>query len=130
VKEPLTFHNVEAQVCVYLTPLLGIPAVRVLPATLPADFVRVMLTGSTRRNLSLSDARVTLECWAPVGKDADAESLGRRTYAYMCAFATETAWVPLGADGWTQGPYADIDPDTKRPRYVMTANVRQATYRL
>lgn len=122
--EVLAPANVEALAIAYLTPLVGVDVLRVLPETLPAKFVRVMLTGTRRVNVSLVERRLTVECWA--SSDADAEALGSLTYAHLGAWKTDSVWVPDGENGWTAGPYADVDPDTGRPRYVMTPNVRQA----
>jgi len=123
--EALTFGNVEAKTMVYLEPLVLADVVRVLPDPLPASpFVRVLLTGTRRLNLSLLEHRLTLECWG--GSDAEAEALARLTYGHMGAWRTDSVWVPDGEDAFIGGPYADVDPDTKRPRYTMTANVRQA----
>ena len=119
----LTFPNVEAQAMVYLTPRVGVPVQRVLPNDLPDEFVRVILTGTRRINLTLLERRLTVECWALT--DAAAHDLAALTYAHLSAWRTDSVWVPHGEDGWAGGPYADIDPDTKRPQYVMTANVRQ-----
>ena len=124
--EALAFPNVEAQTVTYLAPLVGVSVLRVLPDPLPAGtFVRVMLTGTRRVNLTLMERRVTLECWAALGHAADAEALASITYGHMGAWSTDSTWVPDGQDGWAGGPYADVDPETGRPRYVMTANVRQ-----
>lgn len=126
MSEPLATPNIEAQAIVYLAPLLSVDVLRVLPDPLPSGpFVRVMLTGTRRVNLTLLERRLTVECWAAIGRDADAEDLSSRAFAYLNAWQTDSTWVPQNEDGWTAGPYADIDPETKRPRYVMTANVRQ-----
>lgn len=123
--ETITFSSVEAQVIGYLTPLLATPVVRVIPASRPALFVRVLLTGTTRRSLTLADAHVTVECWAAT--DAAAEALARQTYALMCAMDLDDGThVPDGPEGWMGGPYASADPVSGTPRYVMTAIVRQS----
>jgi hypothetical protein len=126
--EVLTFPNVEAQTLAYLEPLLEVPVDRVLRDPLPDEFVRVLLTGTRRLNISLLNRRVTLECWAKT--DAAAEALASKTYGYMAAWRTDSVWVPQGEDAFAGGPYADVDPDTKRPRYTMTANVRQGVIHL
>jgi len=121
----ITFSNVEAQTVTYLAPLLSVPAVRVVPASRPASFVRVLLTGTNRLTLTLADARVTVECWAPT--DAAAEALSRQTYALLCAMDLDDGThVPDGPDGWAGGPYASADPVSGSPRYVMTVIVRQS----
>ena len=116
----------------YLAPLVDVDVLRVLPDPLPTGaFVRVMLTGTRRVSITLVERRLTLECWGPEGGDADAEALGSLTYAHVGAWQTDdTTWVPVGENGWTAGPYADVDPLTGRPRYVMTANVRQGVVEL
>ncbi len=121
----ITFPNVEAQTVAYLGPLLSVPAVRVVPASRPASFVRVLLTGTNRLSLTLADARVTVECWAAT--DAAAEALARQTYALLCAMDLDDGThVPDGPDGWAGGPYASADPVSGSPRYVMTVIVRQS----
>lgn len=131
--EPLALPNVEAQTVAYLGPLVSVDVVRVLPDPLPdGPWVRVMLTGGRRINITLVERRVTLECWGSEGAhgDAEAEALGSLTFAQMAAWRTDSTWIPDGEAGWTALPYADTDPVTGRPRYVMTANVRQAVTRL
>lgn len=126
VPEAIAFGNVEAATVGYLAPLVGVPVVRVIPATRPAKFVRVLLTGTSRRSLTLADAHVTIECWA--SSDADAEALARLVYAQMCAMdLPDGTHVPDGPDGWLGGPYASPDPTSGTPRYVMTTIVRQST---
>ena len=123
--ERLTFPNVEAQVVGYLAPLLSVPVVRIIPSTRPASFVRMMLTGTSRRGLAQADARLTVECWATT--DAAAEALARQAYGLLCALdLPDGTHVPLGSDGWAGGPYADVDPTSGSPRYVMTVVVRQS----
>lgn len=123
--EALTFPSVEAQVLDYLTPIVAVPVVRVVPATRPVSFVRLMLTGTTRRNLVQADARLMIECWAKT--DADAEALARTVYGRMSAMnLPDGTHVPQGEDGWAGGPYASADPTTGTPRYVMACIVRQS----
>ena len=122
--EPISFGNVEAQVAGYLAPLLSVPVVRVIPSSRPASFVRLMLTGTSRRGIAQADARVTVECWAVT--DAAAEALARQTYGLLCALdLPDGTHVPVGEDGWAGGPYADKDPTSGTPRYVMTVILRQ-----
>jgi len=131
--EALTFGNVEADTMAYLEPLVLVDVERVLSDPLPpGPFVRVLLTGGRRINLSLIEHRVTLECWGGTGTDADSQAftLGQSTYGHMGAWRTDSIWVPEGENAFVGSPYADVDPDTKRPRYVMTANVRQAVTHL
>lgn len=127
--EAITFGNVEAATVQWLASVVGVPVHRVLPDDLDDEFVRVMLTGSRRRNLVTEDAQVTLECWAR--SDAAAEALARTTYGWMCAMdQPDGTHVPQGEDGWVGGPYAQPDPVTSRPRYVMTAVVRHSAITL
>lgn len=122
--EALATPNIEAEALARFPSLLNVQVLRVLPDPLPSGpFVRVMLTGTRRINLTLLERRLTFECWG--GTDVEAEALGSLTFAHVNAWQTDSTWVPQNEDGWTAGPYADIDPETKRPRYVMTANVRQ-----
>lgn len=122
--EAITFASAEALVRDYLDSVMTEPVVRVIPSPRPATFVRVMLTGTTRRTLHLADARVTIECWAPSA--AEAEALSREVYGRMSAMdLTDGTYVPLGPAGWAGGPYADVDPDSGTARYTMTAIVRQ-----
>lgn len=123
--EAITFPSVEAQALDYLTPLVTVPVERKIPETRPTSFVRLMLTGTTRRNLAQADARLTVECWAKT--DTDAEALSRQVYGLMCAMdLPDGTHVPQGADGWAGGPYASADPTSGTPRYVMTCIVRQS----
>ncbi|MCL2089846.1 MAG: hypothetical protein FWH11_01240 [Micrococcales bacterium] len=123
--EPVALGNVEAQVMGYLTSLLDVPSVRVVPRPRPDRFVRVLLTGTRRTSPVTADAQVTVECWAPT--DAAACDLARQVYGHLCALdLPDGTFVPPGEDGWVGGPYASADPDSGTPRYVMTAIVRQA----
>lgn len=127
--EALGLPNVEAQTIVHLAPLVGVDVMRVMADPLPSGpFVRVVLTSTRRINLTLLERGVTLECWG--GTDAQAAELSSVVYAHMGAWHTDHTWVPVGEDAFAGGPYADVDPDTKRPRYIMTANVRQAVQHL
>jgi hypothetical protein len=128
VAEALATPNVEAQTIEYLEPLIELPVERVAPDPLPEEFVRVLLTGTRRINLSLLERQVTLECWAIT--DARAEAISSLVYGHMGAWRTDSVWVPEGENAFLSGPYADIDPISKRPRYTMTANVRQAVIHL
>lgn len=123
-REQITFPNVEAQVRDYLTPLLDVTVERIAPERLPPVFVRVVLNGTTRRDLITAEAMVTLECWAPT--DAEAEALSRRVYGALCAMdLPDGTYVPDGEDGWAGGPYPSPDPESGTPRYVMTCLVTQ-----
>lgn len=127
--EPITFADAEAVVISYLNPLLiadgdTARASTRVPGERPGRLVRVILTGSYRRNLSQQDAQVTVECWAPDGPAASA--LARKVYGWLSALDTPGAHVPAGSDGWVGGPYSQPDPETGSPRYVMTVIVRQS----
>lgn len=127
--EALSPPNVEQQTIDYLDALLSVPVLRVLTDPLPSGpFVHVLLTTTRRLNVSLLERGVTLECWG--GTDGQALDLGSLVYAHMGAWKTDHTWVPDGEDAFSGGPYPDVDPATKRPQYVMTANVRQAVNHL
>lgn len=132
--EAITFPDAEAVVVAYLNGRLAADgdtarATTRVPRERPARFVRVILTGSTRRNLSQQDAQVTVECWdsgpSEPGKQPPVIDLMQKVYGWLCALDVDGAHVPLGSDGWVGGPYSDPDPETGSPRYVMTVILRQ-----
>lgn len=122
--EYLTFENVEAVVVDYLNGVQSVHATRVVDDGAPDEYVKVLLTGTSRRSITMAESRVTIECHALT--DARAEAIARDVYGWMCALHTPTAWIPDGEAGWAGGPYATVDPTRGTPRYDMTANVRQA----
>lgn len=128
MSEYITFENVEEVVMDYLNGVQSVPVKRVVTDPWPDEFAKVLLTGTTRRNITLADARVTIECHAK--RDDRAEAIARDIYGWMCAMSLPVAWVPEGEDGWAGGPYANVDPTRKTPRYDMTAIVRQAAVTL
>ncbi len=123
----ITPIDAEAEVVAYLNAALAARgdtarATTRVPDDRPSRFVRVALTGSTRRSVAHIDAQVTIECW-----DTDsvgASELTSLAYALMCAMDTGEAHVPQGSDGWVGGPAYLEDPTARVPRYVMTAIVR------
>lgn len=130
MREMVTFGNIEADVVEFLEPLALASAfecqvIRVLKPPLPdGPFVRVLLTGSRRLNISQMERQVTLEAWG--GSDAQAHDLGSLVYGWVGSLAlADGTHVPDGEDGWLGGPYPEPDPRTERPRYVMTAIVVQ-----
>ena len=106
--------------------LLADPTLGLTPGTCSVDvpdprpdrFVRLVNSGSERRTIVHRDTRITVECWNEGGSasaSADAEAV----------YVALDDWdlVP-DFDGWTSSPYAQPDPDTGCPRYVMTCVVR------
>ena len=89
-----------------------------VPDPRPARFVRLMDSGSERRTIVHRDSRVTVEAWNAAGSAAakqDAEDV----YAALDEWELVPDW-----DGWPSGPYAQPDPGTGTPRYVMTCLIR------
>lgn len=122
------FPDAEGVVIAYLNRLLVADgdtarASTRVPSERPGRLVRVMLTGSSRTNVSRRDAQVTVECWAPDGPAA--ERLADKVAGWLVDLDESASHVPQGADGWVGGPYSDPDPDTGSPRYVMTVILRQ-----
>lgn len=134
--ERITFANVEEQVATYLNAALAdrtppLKAYVALPDPLPEEaFVRAVLTGSRRRNLEQMDRQVTFEAWSQA-LNAEHQwhvtsELGLELYGLVSAFSLpDGTCVPEGEDGWVGGPYPEPDPVSGRPRYVMTATIRQ-----
>lgn len=130
MSEMVTFPDAEGVVVSYLNAALmedgdTARASTRVPGERPGRLVRVILTGSNRRNLAQEDAQVTVECWAPNGPDARA--LARKVYGWLSALDAPGAHVPVGSSGWVGGPYSMPDPETGTPRYVMTVIVRQTS---
>ena len=89
-----------------------------VPDLLPRRFVRLLDSGSTPRTVVHRDSRVTEECWnkgGPAAAKQDAEDV----YAALDEWDLVPVW-----DGWPSGPYAQPDPITGTPRYVMTCLIR------
>ena len=89
-----------------------------VPNPRPPVFVRLIDSGRDRRTIVHRDSRVTVEAWNDGGEGAaklDAEAL----YAALDEWALVPDW-----DGWPSGPYAQPDPESGAPRYVMTCLIR------
>jgi hypothetical protein len=118
VAEGVLFPDVEMALCNLLrNPLLGVPVVADIPATRPAEFVRVIRTGGPRETLRSEAAIVAVEAWAQ--KKARAVELANKARAVLNA-----------ADGSVfgvrelSGPAYLPDPSSTQIRYTMTFQAR------
>ena len=115
----------------YLKAGLGSLADRVataVPATMPANMVKVSLTGGSREGVASDAAQLTVECWSE--NEPTASKLARTAHAYMHAAAGTQAnglWVRRVET--VGGVQSFPDPDTNKPRYQFTVrwHVRPAT---
>jgi hypothetical protein len=123
---PIAFDDIEVALADHLASELaarGISApVRIeVPATRPAEFVRLTRVGGSRSNLITDRPRIVAECWSELGIAAAA--LASTVRALINAVAPGYAgavWVDRVVDvGMSFLP----DPDTGIPRYVVTAEL-------
>lgn len=89
-----------------------------VPDPRPVRFVRLMDSGSERHTIVHRDSRITVEAW-----NADGEAAAKQDAEALYVALDEWELVP-DFDGWPSGPYAQPDPDTGTPRYVMTCLIR------
>lgn len=94
--------------------------VRVLtkvPATRPAEFVRVWRTGGAAANRVLDQPMITVQAWGP-----NADALARKCRE---AFLSNSSLMPLvrGVEEVT-GPYQDPDPATNSDRVTFTVQLQ------
>ncbi len=94
-----------------------------VPDPRPDRFVRLLLAGSTITSPAHRDCRIVVECWEQ--SENEAERLADLVCGWLCDMNTPNGHVPQGAGGWFSGIYAQPDPDSGTPRYVMTVVLRQ-----
>lgn len=90
-----------------------------VPSTMPANMVRVSVTGGSRRDRVTDRPRITVECWS--GSSVAAGDLARLSCALLLAAAGETingVWVR--STNSVGLPASFPDPDTNNPRYQFT----------
>lgn len=90
-----------------------------VPSTMPAQMVRVSLTGGTRRDMVTDRPQLTVEVWA--ASSVTASSMVRLAHGLMHAVVqTEQAGVWVRAVEDVGGVQFFPDPDTNNPRYQFT----------
>ena len=120
--EVVAFASAEAVMVAYLRAELGARgetatvATRV-PATRPAELVRVMRVGGTRDDIITDGAMLTFDCWAP--NEIAAEALAAMVRALVGAMPDRSDTCRRVTE--VGGPVNQPDPDTNSPRYVFTA---------
>lgn len=109
--------DVETMTVAFLRPVVDpVRVATAVPATRPAELVRVFRTGGAAENRVLELAQVTVQCWA-------ANSVRASQIAQMCrhAFLNDYTRMPLVRGVLeTGGLYFDPDPATGIPRYTFT----------
>ncbi len=114
----------------FLRSYLGVLADRVgteVPETMPANMVRVSLTGGARRDIVTDAAQLTVECWAP--NEPTASLLARTAHGLMhSAAGTQAGGIWVRRVETVGGVQSFPDPDTAKPRYQFTVrwHVRSA----
>lgn len=90
-----------------------------VPSAMPANMVRVSLTGGTRRDVVTDRPQLTVECWS--ANSVTAGDIARLSCGLMLAAAGETVggvWVRSTEE--VAGVKSFPDPDTTMPRYQFT----------
>lgn len=116
--EGVLFPDVELAVCNALrNPLIGLPVGNKVPATRPAEFVRVLRTGGLRESMRSEAAQITVEAWA--GTEARASLILSQCRAVL----NRSDGVLFGVHELS-GPINLPDPSTAQIRYTMSFQVR------
>lgn len=122
--EVVVFPDVEGAAALFLRTALKVHGWTVtvatrVPATMPANMVRVSRTGGTRRDLVTDRPQLTIECWA--ADSIKASELARLAQGLMhSAAGAEVAGVWVRSVEEVGGIQSLPDPDTNKPRYQFT----------
>lgn len=123
MSEVVVFGDPEAAAISWLNPHLDPVEVSTeVPATRPAEFVKVSLTGGGDPNVVTELAQLTFECWA---KDSvRASEMCRTVKALVRAMAGQIVNGVFVRSVRTVGaPVSFPDPATDLPRYQYTAEL-------
>lgn len=123
--EVIVFPDVEQLlVDAYKTELAArdwnVPVGTKVPTQRPAEFVRIIRTGGTRRGLVLDDAQVTVEAWGQ--RESRTSQL-----AQLCRGLLPTFDFVYGVDEFA-APANLPDPTTSQVRYTATYRVTVRGY--
>jgi hypothetical protein len=94
-----------------------------IPNPRPVEFVRVIRTGGTRRNLVVDETQLTVECWA--GSEQVAQDMAQLARAVIAAARGDVLdGVPIyrvddvtGPGALPSGPVYTPDPISQQPRF-------------
>lgn len=118
MKPVVVFPDAVLVVIEYLRSVMP-PGTRVysrVPASLPAEFIRVERLGGMRRFPFIDRPRVDIECWS--GSEEGAEALVNTTRAYVLAMAGQRGGTTVYDVAEVSGPQWLPDSTTGKPRYV------------
>lgn len=114
----MRFPDAETLAVGHLKPVVApVKVMTKVPATRPAEFVRVWRTGGAAANRVLDQPMLTVQAWGP-----NADELARKCRE---AFLSDSARITLvrGVEEVT-GPYQDPDPATNTDRVTFTVQLQ------
>lgn len=116
---PVELPNVDAMLLAFFGPRLSVPVHMKVPETRPESFVRAWRVGGGAMNRAVDQPLVTVQGWAK--SDLAAHDLAAKCRDLLL---NESAALPLVRRvEVVSGPYLDPDPDSKQPRYTVTARL-------
>jgi hypothetical protein len=123
---PIRVPNVEMLAVQYLKSALtayghSVTVATNVPATRPAELVKITVTGGELRDLVITDAQLAVECWAATPLLAG--DLARDAQALLGEWTGQKAGDSFIYDCRARMPASFPDPDSRTPRYIFTAQV-------
>ena len=89
-----------------------------VPATRPAELVKVTATGGELRDVVVTEAQLAIECWA--ASPVLAGDLARDCQGILTEWPGHQAGGSFIYDCKARVPTSFPDPDTRTPRYIFT----------
>lgn len=114
-KPVVFFPDAVLVVVEYLRPVLGVPVVSRVPATRPAEFVRIERLGGLRSSLVTDRPRIDIECWSD--SEETAEALMSLARAHVLAMAGKRGSTTVYNVQEVSGPMWLPDSVSGAPRY-------------
>ena len=116
---PVDLPNIDAMLLDFFGSRLSVPVHMKVPQDRPASFVRVWRTGGGALNRAVDQPLVTVQGWAQ--SDLAAHDLAAECRDLLL---NEASGMPLVRSvEVVSGPYLDPDPDSRQPRYTVTARL-------
>lgn len=125
----ITFPDVQAKIAAHLraqSALSGWTVAVRPPTTLPEKLITVRLAGGSRESLVIDSPRITITGWGQnTTDDVGAWQVTETCREIMLAIRNETVQgVVIYRVAENAGPVPSVDPDTGRPRYFFTHELR------
>ena len=115
----VSLPNVDAMLLNFLSARITPPVHITVPDPRPETFVRAWRTGGGPLNRAVEQALVTVQAWAPTNLTAHALAAACRD-----VLLNDNTGMPLVRNvEVVSGPYLDPDPDSRHPRYTVTARL-------